>query len=175
MKKLLLFIILVVPLFLLTGCTLESSGSVQQTEQSTVESNQQTLINRIPAPQLSSSLERINIKKRLELWNDENKISYIYLINFGRIVAFHTVKGKVTSGSKRLTTEQKLVNGDYGTNGYGDFVMESASLDGTYGSSGEYVFFWTTEGVYVQWSGDYLLSDEPLKVTIEPLLTRQIK
>lgn len=164
------------PIMLLTmnGCSGSNPSTVQEKEQQTVEQNQQTLLNRVPAPQLDTSLERINIKKRLELFNNESKISYIYLIDYGRVVAYYVVEGKISSGGKRLTTNQKLENGD-GVQGTMDFVVESPSLDGTYGRSDSYIFFWTTNSVYVQWGGNYLLSDEPLKITIKPALVREIK
>ena len=158
---------------MLTGCNVENE-SVQKTEQKKVEENQNKLSNAVPLPKLTTSLERINIKKRLELFDNENKISYIYLISYGKVMGFYTIKGKVSSGSKRLTTNQKLVNGDRGDN-YGDFVMESPSLDGAYGSSDTYIFFWTTDGIYVQWNGEYMLVDEPLVIQTPVALIREIK
>jgi hypothetical protein len=37
------------------------------------------------------------------------------------------------------------------------------------------VFFFTTDGVYVEWKGEYLYVDEPLKFTTQPELVRTIK
>ena len=37
------------------------------------------------------------------------------------------------------------------------------------------VFFFTTEGVLVEWSGKFLYSDVPLKLTTEPVLVAQVK
>ena len=143
-------------------------------ESQAVQQNQDKLYNSVPLPQLDTSLERINIKKRLELWNNENKVSYIYLVNYGRVMAFYTVKGKVTSGSKRLTATDKIVqNNSYESGAYS--VIGAPELDGTYGNSNPYIFFWTTDGVYVQWSGDYMLVDQPLQLTTQPELIRQIK
>lgn len=83
-------------------------------------------------------------------------------------------QGKITSGGKRLTSNQRLVTGDDGGH-YQDYVVESPELDGTYGHSGDYVYFWTTDGVYVQWNGEYMLSDQPLKLSTQPELIRTIK
>ena len=179
-------IVFVIGVSLLTGTVSYagwfSSKPRPKTEQQLVQENQNNLFTIVPIPQLNTSLERINIKKRLELWNNESKISYIYLIDFGRVVAFHTVKGKITSGNKRLTSNSATVDGDgqeagIGKNIWNDsgsFTIERPELDGTYGTSGNYIFFWTTDGIYVQWSGNYLLMDEPMKVNIEPALTREI-
>lgn len=150
-----------------TGC--ESVQTTQDIENGKVEENQKRLMAETDIPILKTSLERQAIRKRLELFEDENKVSYIYLISFGKVMAFYTIKGKVTSGSKRMTTNEKLVNGDAGE-WQGDFIMEAPSLDGTYGSSDAYIFFWTTDGAYIQWNDCYMISDRPLKMQTQPEL-----
>jgi hypothetical protein len=149
------------------SCT--PTPTTQDIEQSKVEENQKRLMTETDIPILHSSLDRKQISKRLVMFEDENKVSYIYLISFGKVMAFYPVKGKVTSGSKRLTTNEKLERGDGGEYSC-DFVMESPSLDGTYGTSDSYIFFWTTDGTYIQWNDAYLLCDRPLKITTQPEL-----
>lgn len=155
-------------------CTSDSTAQ-QVNEQQAVANNQAKLQTAVPLPQLDNSLERANISKRLQLWNDSAKVSYIYLTSYGKVMAFYTVKGKITSGNKRLTSPQKQVQSDYCGQGNCDLVMDSPELDGTYGSSAPYIFFWTTDGAYVQWNGEYMLSDQPLKLTTTPELVRNIK
>ena len=151
-----------------------SATNLQANEQAQVSNNQNRMETAVPLPQLKSSLERKNIKRRLETWSNENKVSYIYLISYGKVMAFHVVKGKITSGQKRLTATDRLVGCDTGE-WDGDCNMESPELDGTYGSSSPYIFFWTTDGTYVQWNGEYMLADQPLQLTTQPELVRQIK
>jgi hypothetical protein len=176
MKKLFTIPLLAMIFILCTsedGCEGQPPG-VQGQEQQTVEDNQQRLMTETPVPILQKSLERMAIKKRLQLFEDENKVSYIYLISFGKVMAFYTIKGKVTSGNKRLTTNQKIItNSTYNAGAYS--VVESPSLDGTYGSSGDYIFFWTTDDTYVQWDDTYMLVDKPLKMATQPELIREIK
>lgn len=156
----------------------DNSGTSAQT----VTDNQKKLENAVPLPQLDNSLERANISKRLTTFSDPAKISYIYLTSYGKVMAFYTVKGKVTSGTKRLTAQSVTVD-DYGkvvavgdtTDGTGRGVVEQPELDGTYGSSIPYIFFWTTDGTYVQWNGEYMLADQPLQLTTQPELVRTIK
>lgn len=152
----------------------DDASTQQMNEQDFVTTTINKLVQAVPAPQLKTSLERKNIKKRLEIFSDESKVSYIYLTSFGRVMAFYTVKGKITSGSKRLTSSARLIQCDKGEYN-GDCEMESSELDGTYGSSSPYVFFWTTDGTYVQWNGEYMLADQPLKLTTQPELVREIK
>lgn len=150
-----------------------SATGQQRAEQRSVAENQQIMETAVGLPQLQSSLERANIKRRLELFSDESKVSYIYLISFGKVMTFYTVKGKITSGGKRLTATERLVDGG-GSYEQNNLIVESPELDGTYGSSAPYIFFWTTDGVYVQWNGEYMLADQPLKLTTQPELVRQI-
>ena len=151
----------------------------------TVADTQKKLQTAVPLPQLSNSLERQNIAKRLTTFDDPAKISYIYLTSYGKVMAFYTVKGKITSGNKRLTNPERaindcggLINPDGGegwncTNG--TITVPSPELDGTYGSSAEYIYFWTTDGTYVQWNGEYMMADQPLQLTTQPELVRAVK
>jgi len=49
-------------------------------------------------------------------------------------------------------------------------VVSSPAEDGSYGTNGDAIFFFTTEGVYVEWRGDYMLCDQPLKLSTTPEL-----
>ena len=181
MKKLIFSILFILGAGLIMQDSCESEKKVeQQTEQQKVQQNVTRLATEDPIPDLSHSLERKQIIKRLRLFEDENKVSYIYFLSFGKVMAFYTVKGKITSGSKRLTNDQQIVKGFAGAGEYGNSepksdVMSAPELDGTYGSSGSYIFFWTTDDTYVQWNGEYMLSDKPLKLTTQPELVRQIQ
>ena len=44
-----------------------------------------------------------------------------------------------------------------------------ADIDGSYGSNDSGIFFFTTDGKYIEWTGDYLYSDMPFEVD-EPVL-----
>lgn len=145
-------------------------SSVQQEEQTT-ESNQQRLIAAQPLPSLTKSLERVNLTRRLNRLNQDHLTSYIYLVSqTGKVMAFYPVSGKVTSLNAYLTASHRLVN--FGNGGVGE--EELPDLDGTYGSNSDGIFFFTTEGVYVEWHGDYLWSDQPLKLSQQPELIYQL-
>lgn len=178
MKKILLIISLLIMTISLSACSLDDTstdGSTAQKEQNMTEVNQSKLLANQPPPKLDWSLERDNIIKKTNLWNDKNKISYIYLVNYGKVMAFYTIKGKVSSVNSQITnTEQVKTAGD----GYHDdwaVTLPSPSEDGSYGTNGDAVFFFTTEGAYVEWLGNYMLADQPLKLTTQPELIREIK
>ena len=176
MKRLLFLIPIFFTLILFSNCEIpEKELSQQELEQQKVENTIKRLSADVDLPMLDKSLERVNIKKRLELFEDENKVSYIYLVSYGKVMAFYPLKGKISSGSKRLTTNQKLVDNRHGSYDYSQYVVESPSLDGTYGSSDQYIYFWTTDGTYIQWNGEYMLADKPLKLMTPPLIVREIE
>ncbi len=136
----------------------------------------------VPVPQLTTSSERKNVARRAELFNNEDKISYIYLVNYGRVMAFFTVQGKVSSLQSYMTPTEKLSadNGEdcnrmnSSTGNAGCYVVSAPDIDGTYGENVEGIFFFTTEGAYVEWRGEYMMSDQPLTLTTQPELVREI-
>lgn len=160
------------------GCTTsqdnyESTTSGQEAK--LTEENQDRLLISSPPPKLDKSLERENLIRRLELLNDENKIFYIYLIDHGVVMAEYVCKGKVSSVNSKLTTQEQIVDDPYGRSyEVGGKVVESPDLDGSYGSNGDAIFFFTTDGAYIEWPGVYHLSDFPLKLTTQPILVREI-
>lgn len=109
-----------------------------------------------------------NIKRRLLLTSQPGLLGYIVLLNeSGQPVYYGTIKGKVTSGSKRLTRPDRGSTEGAGSN---TILIAAPSDEGTYGSSGEYVYFWTTNGQYVQWNGKYFYSDQPIRLSVQPLV-----
>jgi len=168
-----------------------TSATVQQGtvryEADVTEKNQETLDKNQPIPTITQSNERANLIERLNRFNDPNKVSYIYLIDYGKVMAFYTIKGKVSSVDSYLTTSTQLVddngqpcnasNGDVGNgNGAenGCYPVESPDLDGSYGSNGNAIFFFTTSNVYVEWQGDYMLVDQPLQLSTPPELVQTV-
>jgi len=114
--------------------------------------------------QFSENSEIDNIKARLELTSNPGQIGFVLLLNeMGKPVMYTSVKGKITSGQKRLTPGQQTRTADCGEWSC-DQLIEAPSDEGTYGSSGPYIFFWTVDGQYIQWSGKYLYSDKPFRI-----------
>lgn len=152
-------------------------------EQASTEVNQRTLEVAEPLPKLQDSTERAQLIKRLQLFNDPNKISYIYLLSYGKVMAFYTIKGKVSSINSILTDPTQLINPYYGGEscdgkGSGDCQqVPSPDLDGSYGANGPEgtIFFFTTGGVYVEWHGDYMMSDQPLQLSTPPEMVMAVK
>jgi len=175
MKKLIITMLILTGALFFVSCDDISSGSTSEQEQARTEANQQRLLKAQPPVTLDSSLERENINKRTLLWNNSNKVSYIYLISHGNVMAFYSIKGKVSSVNSQITNPNQIIRrGSASTYAY-SHVLPSPAEDGSYGTNGDGIFFFTTSGVYVEWSGQYLLCDAPLKLTTKPTLIRAIK
>lgn len=152
------------------GCTSTNTGKSTRVEMEQTETNQQRLANAQPPPQINVSLERKNLIERLVRLNKEDSIGYVYLLsNSGSVMAFYTVRGKVSSLNSLLTTPEQVAV----VNGY-NFTLPSPDFDGSYGKNPEGIFFFTTGGALVEWSGLYMYSDQPLHMTTQPVLIEQL-
>ena len=156
----------------LAACEPAKTSTAEQNARQ-VENNQQRLQNVQPAPVLDHSLERENLIERLKRLNAQNMAGYIYLISQGTVIASYPVKGKATSLNAYLMAAEKLIR-DGGSTGGGNITIEQPDYDGAYGKNADGIFFFTADGVYVEWAGDYLFSDQPLKLNTEPRLERQV-
>ncbi len=146
---------------LLTGCLNDGQPTTKQVQA-------QKAAQAAAQISFTENAEIDNIKRRLELTSQPGLLGYIVLLNeSGQPVYYTTVKGKVTSGGKRLTEPDR--SGSWGS-GQNNVVRAAPSDEGTYGSSGEYIFFWTQAGQYVQWNGKYFYSDKPIRLTVQPLV-----
>ena len=187
MKKILFGIVLAVAfmyfqhqVFACGGWFEESCPSTYEKEQAQASQNQGRLTQSVSIPVLKTSQERTQIKKRAELFDNEDKISYIYLVSYGKVMAFFTVKGKVSSLNSYMVPQEQLVREgnkpcDWSSSVGSCYPIESPDLDGAYGKNADGVFFFTTEGAYVEWQGEYMMSDQPLKLSTQPELVREIK
>ncbi len=147
------------------GCGDLKTGNSAKQEMEETELNHARLAAAQPPPQLQQSLERANLIKRLERLNkDSNTTSFIYLVSHGNVMAFYTVKGKVSSLNSFLTTPDQVVQIPASGGGFSYHVLPSPDFDGSYGKNPEGIFFFTTDDVYVEWVGEFLWSEQPIKL-----------
>lgn len=111
--------------------------------------------------QITNSLEKQNLEKKRDKEEDPNAIRYVYVLSYANIIGFYTAKGKVSSSSSQIGPETEIING--GGNGN---VVDSAKDDGSYGDGDPGIFFFTTDGVMVETSLDYIVSDQPLPIDV---------
>lgn len=116
-----------------------------------------------PTGDLNNPLDRANLAEYLKRSNNPNRISYVYLMSKdAKVISYYTVKGKVTSVSSQLLPQDDIVDACGASTCYQ--VVDSAGDDGTYGGNEPGVFFFTTDGTLVTWTGDYIQSDRPQDV-----------
>lgn len=124
------------------------------------------------------TIEQENIIERLRRDNLPGSVKHLYVISSytGDVLQYSTVKGKVTSGSKRLSP--KTVNGNGMNNaGWSNMVSIGGTsyttdevLDdgGAYGESGSYMYWFDAQGNYHQYypaGGTYVsICDKPQRI-----------
>jgi predicted small secreted protein len=149
----------------LTACE-EAQGTAQGDGQKQTETAfaQQSSAVPYPISELKDSLERRNLKERLIRTNKPNAQGYVYLMSFGTIIGYYTVKGKVSSTQSQMTTDNLVIDRTEG-----DVVVNAPGDDGSYGANEDGIFFFTTEGQMVTTNLDYIWSDKPLAVDVPRL------
>lgn len=191
MKK---FISLVLALCLtmacLTGCERDETASEKDIEKTQKVTNE--LVSNQPTPtDIDYSLERYNLIKRAYWVNGqrekantlpceiEKPLGYIVLFTeSGSIIGTFVVDGKVSSLNSYLTpdsefyeknTSMKSMDDASTTRAYDLANKWLADVDGSYGENDKGIFFFTTDGKYIEWTGTYLYSDIPFIVD-DPVL-----
>lgn len=122
--------------------------------------------------------EQKNIMQKNVKDNEIGAVKHLYVVSCytGDVMEYSTVVGKVTSGNKRLSP--KTVNGDrvsvQGATNWvtinGDNYITDEVIDesGSYGDSGNYLYWFDAQSNYHQYypsGGTYLhISDKPLRV-----------
>lgn len=173
MKKFYAIIAALLMVFALSSCTSDPDNNEQRQDAQELSSkalDSQVKAVPYPADQLKDSLERRNLRERLLRQNDPDKVGYVYILSFGKFLGYYTIKGKVSSTQSQMNPGDD-VSGDMCGSGCSEHIVsESAGDDGSYGENEPGVFFFTTDGVMVQVSTDYIYSDEPVNVANVPEL-----
>ena len=170
MKKTLVVAMLAVAFGFFAGCTVtsQSTSGVGKAEV------------KVPTGPDGLTTEQRNIHDRLVEDNKPGSVKHLYVISAysGQVIIYSTVRGKVTSGGKRLTPTMVVDNWGGASVGFGvDFngntmiTQEVLQDDGTYGSSSEYLYWWDTKGVYHQ---HYVSGGQIVHVSNQPLAVKGI-
>jgi hypothetical protein len=143
------------------------------------EKNQYGLVQKRPPFIMEDSLERQNLIQRYKYLNDKNNVHHVYLMsNDGKVVSYYTAQGKVSSVNSKLTNDKQVVRVpgcDAHSSGNDCWkVVESPQMDGSYGENGDAIFFFTTDGHYVEWNGLYLVSEEPKNIQTQVSLVDEV-
>lgn len=173
MKKILIVIITAMMMFGLMACDIYSAAENDIQDQKNV-TNEMVSSQKTPTD-INYSLERYNLIRRAYWVNGqrekantlvceiEKPLGYIVLFtDNGAVVGKFIVDGKVTSLNSYLTPDTTMcLNSEY--------AEWLADVDGSYGENDDGIFFFTTDGKYVEWTGKYLYSDIPMEIS-EPVI-----
>lgn len=147
-----------------TGCSDDTSADRKKAQ--AISGDQQDKYEAavpFPSSELNNPLDRANLAEYLKRSNDPKRVSYVYLLSMdAKVISYYTIKGKVTSVSSQLLPQDDMQH----PCSYSEcwLTTDSAGDDGTYGGNEPGVFFFTTDGTLVTWTGDYIQSDRPLDV-----------
>lgn len=176
MKKIIAITLAFVMALAFCGCDAENAtGSAIDKENTKIAAN--TIQGNQPTPtDLNYSLERYNLIRRAYWVNGqqekanmlvcevEKPLGYIALYAGSSFAGSYIVDGKVSSLNSYLTPDSEyfeIVNGEHGSTHYNVWL---ADVDGSYGQNDSGIFFFTPDGQYHEWTGDYHYSSVPIIV-----------
>lgn len=129
------------------------------------------------------SLERYNLIRRAYWVNGqrekalslpcpvEKPLGYVVLMLEGvGVVGNYVIDGKVSSLNSFLTPDSEYYEYSAGETSKKNNWL--ADVDGSYGENDNGIFFFTTDGKYIEWTGTYIYSDIPYIVD-DPILKVQ--
>ena len=163
-------VILMLALLLVSLCSCAESGARRDVINTTELADR--LQENQPTPNdIEYSLERYNLIRRTYWVNGmreraaslpcevERPLGYIVLFSGNAAVGQFVVDGKVSSLNSFLTPDSEYYekNSSYNNRWLAD-------VDGSYGENDIGIFFFTPDGKYIEWSGDYLYSDIPFVI-----------
>ena len=183
MKKIVSILLLVA----ITLCMLAGCDSDYQEQTSDVEKQQsitKVLQQSQPTPtDIDYSLERYNLIRRAYWVNGqrekalslpcpvEKPLGYVVLMLEGvGVVGNYVIDGKVSSLNSFLTPDSEYYEYSAGETSKKNNWL--ADVDGSYGENDNGIFFFTTDGKYIEWTGTYIYSDIPYIVD-DPILKVQ--
>lgn len=109
------------------------------------------------------TLEQANLKKKIKLDEDANRIGYVYVMSFSKFIGYYTIKGKISANGSQLAPEQEVIC-RYSSDSCQ--AVDSSQDDGTFGTGDPGIFFFTTEGAMVVTDLDYMYSTQPIPTSI---------
>ena len=169
-------VVLAVSLLALVSCgfTYEVDGTAADVS-STLAVGEKLAKNQPTPNDIDYSLERYNLTKRAYWVNGqrekantlvcavEKPLGYVVLFTeSGAVVGSFVVDGKVSSLNSYLTPDSEYY--EYSAGDYSRKNEWLPDVDGSYGTNDSGIFFFTTDGKYVEWTGTYLYSDIPFIV-----------
>lgn len=155
----------------MSACGITAISGSREDVKSTIEIVNRLQTNQPTPTDIDYSLERYNLIRRAYWVNGqrekanslpcevEKPLGYIVLFtDNGGVIGSFIVDGKVSSLNSFLTPDSEY----YEYSNYRNKWL--ADVDGSYGKNDSGIFFFTTDGKYIEFTGAYLYSDIPFEV-----------
>ena len=154
----------------------DTSGCASNSDTSnTISDHQLTQVDKTRATYDSIRIEKngelSNIKRYVEETTKPGMLGYVMLFTLGRPIAYYTVSGPVTDCARELTPMLHPIS-QYTSS---SSVVDSPNDEGTYGGNEHCHFFYTTDDRLIRWSGEFLYSDNPIRIDEKPLVIQESK
>lgn len=181
-KLIVVMAVLAVLSIVLCGCSLGDIPTKPQEGGTKADTQAQKAVadtlatNQATPTDINYSLERYNLIRRAYWVNGqrekantlvcavEKPLGYIVLFTGTTTVGRFVVDGKVSSLNSFLTPSNVDSVKGGSSSGYTTITTEMADVDGSYGENDSGIFFFTPDGRYIEWTGEYLYSDIPFTV-----------
>ena len=171
-----LVVVLAIVFALLSCCSCDETHSKTKQDINNTLSIGNKMVQNQPTPtDIDYSLERYNLIRRAYWVNGQREkaialpceitkpLGYVVLFTeSGQVIGQFTVDGKVTYLDTWLTPDSEYY--EQYTGSYSNSNEWLPDVDGSYGPKKDGVFFFTTDGKYIEWTGLYLYSDIPFEI-----------
>ena len=173
MKKIIgILLVLVCIVCIMTGCDEVSGSTADKTN--TIEIADKLQENQPTPTDIDYSLERYNLIRRAYWVNGQREkadtlpcsvkkpLGYIVLFtDSGSVVGKFVVDGKVSSLNSFLTPDSEYYEYSSSSSYKNQWL---ADVDGSYGENDSGIFFFDTQGNYIEWTRTYLYTDIPMNI-----------
>lgn len=153
MRKSFTSVIAIASLLSISGCNFEESETQKRVRQTELKADE-------TRRQLTDQLEANAIQKRANMMNTPGLLMYVVVRGRMDTSLAYLTTGRIVSSGKRINAPDYLYCDNRVCN-----WRTAPNMDGTYGSSGDYVYFWTTSGAY--WEvprSDIVVSNRPIRL-----------
>lgn len=113
---------------------------------------------------ITENAEVESIRDYIRSVTTPGSVGYVTLFTLGRPIAYYAIKGPVVDCARELTPI--LHAGGYNN----ETALDAPNDEGTYGGNEHCHFFKTEDGVFIRWSGEFLYSSQPIRLSEKPLV-----
>ena len=175
MKKTIICIVALCIALVFCGCEAEEVSGSEADKKATIQVADELSENQPTPRDINYSLERYNLIRRAYWVNGQREkanslpcavdkpLGYIVLFAGNTTVGRFVVDGKVSSLNSFLSPDSEAY--EIATGATATYEnMWLADVDGSYGENDNGIFFFTPDGKYIEWTGEYLYSDIPFEI-----------